>query len=59
MKFVVDKVDSSASPLYLVKAIDDNGNIDMQWHVACDDEQQIEIVARQAYEQTKLENKGA
>jgi len=52
MTFSFEKLESTASPLYIAKAIDDQGKIVMEWHIACDDESQLQTIAEQAYEAT-------
>ena len=51
MKFEFEKTESTASPLYIAKAIDDDGNVAMQWQIACDDELQLQTIAEEAYAQ--------
>lgn len=50
MKFEFEKTESTASPLYLAKAINDDGIIEMQWKIVCDDESQLEEIAKEAYD---------
>jgi hypothetical protein len=51
--FNFEKLESTASSLYRTKAIDENNNIVMEWHIACDDESQLEVMAQQAYDELK------
>jgi len=48
MQFQFEKLESTASPLYAVTAID-NGVPVMRWNIACDDETQLETLAIEAY----------
>lgn len=52
MQFTFKKLESTASPLYLVQAIDSEGVIEMQWQIACDDESELEAIAQEAYQMT-------
>lgn len=51
MQYQFEKTESTASTLYIAKAIDDEGNVVMQWQIACDDESQLQTIAEEAYAQ--------
>lgn len=48
INFEVEETPSTASRLFIAKAIK-NGEVVMQWHIACDDESQLLNIAAEAY----------
>ena len=50
IQFKFEQIESTASNLYRTEAIDSNGNVLMTWHIACDNQSQLESVALEAYE---------
>jgi hypothetical protein len=52
--FEFQKIESTASPLYVAKAIDENDNTLMTWHIACENEEQLGSVAKEAYELSQV-----
>jgi hypothetical protein len=48
--FKFEPIESTASPLYLATATDENGKVVMQRQIACEDESELEGLAQYAYE---------
>jgi hypothetical protein len=48
--FKFEPVESTASPLYLATATDENGKVVMQREIACDNESELESLAQYAYD---------
>lgn len=53
--FEFEQIESTASPMYLAKAIEE-GDVKMQWTISTDDPSQLETLAADSYAELQKPN---